>query len=405
MEGARLIQRLKLRNLLSYGLEGVEVELLPLNVLIGPNASGKSNLIEAVGLLRSAPRDLTMAVRQGGGIDEWLWKGGDPNPVAMIGVTVQCPGSPVALRYELSLGSLGQRTVVVDESVEAGDAAGTEDREAYCFFRLLHGQPFVASRTDPTAPMGSGEGRAVAVMTPGWSRKLNQSILSQLRDPVQYPELTFLGNRFSSIALFRRWDMGASALPRRPQTTDLPEDFLLEDTSNLGLVLNDLEHAGAKALILEKLKLFCERAENVTTKIQGGTVQIFVHERGGKLIPATRLSDGTLRYLCLLAILCHPEPPPLICLEEPELGMHPDILPTIAELLVEASQRTQLIVTTHSDVLVSALTETPEAVVVCERDEGGSRLERLDPERLRKWLEEYSLGDLWLRGQIGGTRW
>ena len=72
---------------------------------------------------------------------------------------------------------------------------------------------------------------------------------------------------------------------------------------------------------------------------------------------------------------------------------------------VEASQRTQLIVTTHSDVLVSALSETPEAVVVCEHDDKGSHLRRLEAEKLRKWLEKYSLGDLWLKGQIGGTRW
>jgi predicted ATPase len=75
------------------------------------------------------------------------------------------------------------------------------------------------------------------------------------------------------------------------------------------------------------------------------------------------LSDGSLRYLCLLAILCDPEPPPLIGLEEPELGLHPDLLPKVADLLVAAAQRTQLIVTTHSDILVDALTERPDALV------------------------------------------
>jgi len=85
--------------------------------------------------------------------------------------------------------------------------------------------------------------------------------------------------------------------------------------------------------------------------------------------------------------------------------MHPDILPTIAELLVEASQRTQLIVTTHSDVLVSALTETPEAVIVCDQDERGSHLRRLEREPLKEWLEKYALGELWRMGEIGGTRW
>ena len=138
--------------------------------------------------------------------------------------------------------------------------------------------------------------------------------------------------------------------------------------------------------------------------IEGGTVQVFFHE-AGCTIPATRLSDGTLRYLCLLAILCHPEPPALICIEEPELGLHPDLLPKVADLLVEASGRTQLVVTTHSDILVSAMTERPEDVLVFEKHEGCTQARRLKAEALSSWLNKYRLGDLWLRGEIGGTRW
>lgn len=138
--------------------------------------------------------------------------------------------------------------------------------------------------------------------------------------------------------------------------------------------------------------------------IEGGTVQIFLHE-GNHTIPATRLSDGTLRYLCLLSILCHPDPAPLICIEEPELGLHPDALPYLAKLLIAASERTQLIITTHSDIFVDALTDTPEAVLVAGRSEGGTTLERLDAEKLGPWLDDYRLGQLWINGKIGGTRW
>ena len=123
------------------------------------------------------------------------------------------------------------------------------------------------------------------------------------------------------------------------------------------------------------------------------------------MVPATRLSDGTLRYLCLLAILCHPNPPPLVCIEEPELGLHPDVLPTLAELLKEASERCQLIVTTHSDILVDAMSDRPEAVLVAEKHESGTVLRRLEASKLKPWLEKYRLGALWTRGEIGGTRW
>ena len=80
------------------------------------------------------------------------------------------------------------------------------------------------------------------------------------------------------------------------------------------------------------------------------------------------MSDGTLKFLALLAALFHPKAPPLMCIEEPELGLHPDALQFVAEVLLEASETMQLIVTTHSDALVDALTDHPESVLVCERD-------------------------------------
>ena len=71
----------------------------------------------------------------------------------------------------------------------------------------------------------------------------------------------------------------------------------------------------------------------------------------------------------------------------------------------EASERTQIIVTTHSDILVDAMTDMPEAILVAEKHEGGTELTRLDPEKLKPWLAEYRLGEIWSRGQIGGNRW
>jgi predicted ATPase len=171
------------------------------------------------------------------------------------------------------------------------------------------------------------------------------------------------------------------------------------------LVLNRLRrHPEAKRAILDNLQQLYPGIEDYDVSIEGGTVQVFLQERGFT-IPATRLSDGTLRYLCLLTILCHPNPPPLVCIEEPELGLHPDLMPTIARLLKAASERTQLVVTTHSDLLVDAFTEEPESVVVCDRSEGQTTMRRLSEKKLKAWLEDYRLGQLWMQGGIGGVRW
>ena len=192
---------------------------------------------------------------------------------------------------------------------------------------------------------------------------------------------------------------------REPQSADMRNDRLEEDFSNLGLFLSRLSKTPkVKEAILEKLRDLYQGVTDFQIFVEGGSVQVFFTE-SDFTVPATRLSDGTLRYLCLLAILCDPTPPPLICIEEPELGLHPDIIPKLADLLVEAAERTQLIVTTHSDILIDAMSEHPEAVVVCEKHDGKTEMNRLNKKDLKEWLNKYSLGDLWTRGHIGGNRW
>lgn len=404
MEGKTLIRRLCLRNFLSYGSEAEAISLQPLNVLIGRNASGKSNLIEAIGLLRATPKDFAAPLREGGGIREWIWKGDQSVPEAQIDAIVDYPDALQSLHYRICFTAVGQRMEITDEAIENELRTSPSEQDVYFFYRYQKGQPVLNLRERVEERAGSAAGRTKRYLR---REDLNpeQSVLSQRKDPDQYPEITYLGNAFGDVRLFREWNLGRYTAPRVPQQADLPNDFVSESFNNLGLVLNDLwNRPPVKQLVLEKLKDFYSEAQDITTRIHGSTVQVFMHERGlNEPVPATRLSDGTLRYLCLLTILCHPTPPPLICIEEPELGLHPDIVPTIAELLIEASKRTQLIVTTHSEVLVSALSHVPETILVCERDSQGTHLRRLEPEPLKEWLEKYSLGELWAMGEIGGS--
>ena len=113
----RFLRTIKLRNILSFGPDTPELELQSLSVLIGPNGAGKSNLIEAIGLLQSAPTNLLDPIRAGGGISEWLWKGSD-SPVAEIDVTASFPQGQMPLRHILKFTVVGQRTELVDEAVE-----------------------------------------------------------------------------------------------------------------------------------------------------------------------------------------------------------------------------------------------------------------------------------------------
>jgi predicted ATPase len=385
-----LIQAIKLQNLLSFGPDTATLPLRPLNVLIGANATGKSNLVEAISLLESAPKLLASPVRDGGGIRGWLWKGA-PNAVATIDAVVANPAGNMSLRHVLSFTEAAQRFELVDERIE-NEKRYDGQKDTYFYYRYEHNRPVLNVKGDHR------ELRREDVDP-------EQSILSQRKDPDQYPEITYLGTQFERIRIYREWSFGRYTPPRQPQKADQRNDFLTEDCLNLGLVLNRFRRMpDVKQRVLEKLDQLYPEIEDFDVIVEGGTVQVFLHE-GRFAIPATRLSDGTLRYLCLLAILCHPEPPPLVCIEEPELGLHPDAVPAIADLLKEAAQKTQLIVTTHSDSLVDALSDQPEDVIVCEKQNGQTVMNRLDASGLSTWLQKYTLGQLWRRGEIGGNRW
>ena len=397
MEGKRPIQSVRLDSILSFGPGTPELALEPLNVLIGPNASGKSNLIEALSLLAAAHRDIQAPLREGGGVREWLWKGADGSPTATVDVTV---GVQRAIRYRLSFTHMHGRFQLVEEAVESKEVVAGQT-SPYVFFNYTH----------------QGDPPVIDVATTGGERSLHklqwsdvspeQSILSQRQDPTAYPELTRLAIVSKLMSFHRDWHFGRRAPSRLPQQLDLPQGWLLEDASNLGVLLSYLlNKPPVKDELLSRLQDFYPAVDDVVPGVVGSTVQVFFHERGlREAVPATRLSDGSLHYLCLLAVLCNPEPPMVVCIEEPEIGLHPDVIPEVAKLLVEASSRSQIFVTTHSDILVDALTDVPEAVIVCEKSDGATQLRRLDAEELKPWIEKYRLGELWTTGEIGGNRW
>jgi predicted ATPase len=388
-----MIKELSLQNLLSFGPNTEKLALRPLNVLIGPNGCGKSNLIEAISLLRSAPSAIASTVRDGGGIRDWLWKG-EKRPTAKIEAVVRCSlyqGAAKDLRHSISFTESGGRFELVDERIENASADPGKPKP-YFYFGVENGFPMLSV---------NGQGRRLKRedVDP------EKSILAQRKDPEQYPEITFLGKEYEKVRLYREWSFGRYTAPRLPQKDSGSSQFLDDDCSNLGMVLNRLMgEPEVKGTVLEQLRELYDGIDDIHVEIQGGHVQVVLHE-GKMKIPATRLSDGTLRYLCLIAILCHPELPPLVCIEEPELGLHPDALVVIARMLQAASERSQIVVTTHSKIIVDALSDTPEYVVVCDKVEGQTRMKRLDGKELKVWLEKYSLGELWRSGEIGGNRW
>lgn len=360
-----LIERLQVKGLLSFGPEGIDLTLEPLNVLIGPNGSGKSNLLQVLALLRTTTGADSSLSRT-----EWkdlLWQG-PPYPdenadaEASIVTTVRMPPTDKiagSLVHCISLFTYDDDSLA--ESIGLVDKSGHID---------------LLDEFDDDDECG-----------PNWEDCLGALL-----------------RWYSRMRFYRDWTFGALAPSRRGHSGSSDTDTLSENADNLAAVLSRFA-SGRRERLAKYLGRFYAGIVDVHTPVHDGKASVVVEEKSGRLIPAARLSDGTLRYLSLLTILLDPDPPPLIAIEEPELGLHPDIVFDLARLLVDVSQRTQLILTTHSPTLIDALTDYPSSVVVCDKYDGQTRFKRLDPEALEAWKDEPGLGDVWCAGGIGGNPW
>ncbi len=287
MGAAVFLKSLTLSNILSFGPEPQTVELGPLNVIIGPNGSGKSNFIEAIGLLKAAPRDIYEPIREGGGIDEWLWKGGENEHTAFLEVEV-CHFKDNFIKYHCKFSSLVGEFVILKEELSASRG-------------FIAGLPIVV---DLKTILVGGHAESFSKKSIQYSSE--KSVLAQMREPFAPHVAYSFGERLKSIGIFSEIQVGQSAPARLPQRTDLPNASLARDASNLGLILNRIKRdADARQALKPAIQELYENIDDIDMQIKDGKVQVFLYEKR-MAVPATRLSSGTLRFLCLLAILLPP---------------------------------------------------------------------------------------------------
>lgn len=227
MTEPRLIRTRRLRNILSFGPEAETVELRPLNVIIGPNNAGKTNLVNAIGLLRATRADFAQALREQGGVSEWLWKGAEGTPIAEIDATVSAGDEDrTPYRHRLSFTAVNQRAELVDEASEDERRKDPRKPGPLVYYRYQSGRPVLSVRANFDA-----QG-----IIPRWERQLrredlkpDQSVLSQKIDKVVYPEITYLNETYSNeIAIYSAFNTTKNSAIRNPVRTDLPGDSLLE---------------------------------------------------------------------------------------------------------------------------------------------------------------------------------
>ena len=385
---ACLLKSIGLKNILSF--KDAKLSLESLNVLIGPNAAGKSNLIDIIALLQAAPGDLNGAILRGGGAPAWIRRGetGAPN---VAGIECEFVFGADTLSYSFQFSAADRAFLIEHESLRRASK-----RSAGMYFE--RSAATVKLRKYPRN--GGPATQTATIASP-------ISVFSAIRDPLDRTPITRLGTELDRIRIYRSFNTGPQAQARTGASTSVPKEYLDDGGYNLAVVLQEMTFDGTIERVNEYLRRLADQFEDVRVRLDSGVALVYLKEKGiEQPIPAARLSDGTLKFLCLMAVLLHTNPPPLICLEEPELGLHPDALQLVVEVLRDAAERSQLIVTTHSEALVDALSGKPEAVVVCERDfDNATSFQRLSRADLSQWLERYRLGELWRKGEIGGNRW
>jgi len=406
----------------------VELELSPLSVLIGPNNGGKSNFLDLMSLMAEAGQGhLSDGIASRGGFRN-VGFGFDWYHHILVEFRFRAKPSPFGLLLPGELGSdvrfkLGLKfepmapVVTLEEITEEATPqqphtiAVMKRSKDGCVFRSVDED--TGWGTQEAKPLESeGHGRRAVPLSSlagiqGKKALESESELAifQVKDLYRYPTPYALLKQFQEWTLYRDINVGPEAPVRLPALLR-PTTRLSENGANLSPVLHTIKerHRDTWEETLELLHTAYPEFRDITIPGEGGDGKVLLrwvehpYEKEG--VSANSLSDGTLKFLCLIAILMSPDPPPLICIDEPELGLHPDWIKLVGEMMQSAAARTQLIVATHSPQIVAKL--DPEQVIVTEKENGETHLRRLESRDLEKWLKEFNLSDLWLAGHFGG---
>ncbi|HLX42810.1 MAG TPA: AAA family ATPase [Bryobacteraceae bacterium] len=347
-----------------------------LNVLIGPNGGGKSNILAALSLLRtSADGGLRKAVLKQGGISALAWNGED-NWICLY-LRATHTGDQSIFDYRLALEHVGSSGLY-----------------------LIAGEKLTSGGSDliDRNPLNSADSLETLLST---YRGVPEGRFLPIGRFVERKAADEFASFARAWAVYQGIHVEADSEIRRPAVTRF-EKRVDSDGQNLIPVLHtlyeserqfeDLVDSAMSSAFVDYEKLRFPAAAD-------GRIQLQVRKKK-RIDSAANLSDGTLRFLLLLAIIGNPDPDPIIALDEPETGLHPRMMSIIASVAADASTRCQVIFTTHSPQFLDAFSkDDPPTTTVVTSNGCETELKTIGGDRLRKWVEDYSLGKFAFSGE------
>jgi len=344
-----------------------KLELRPINVVIGPNGSGKSNFIGVFEFLH-AVREGRMRdyVTAAGGAEKVLHYGSKTTKEVYFHISF----SNQVNQYELKLAPTND-----DGLYPSSEVASFWNKN----FREPYGEGLPPKQQGREAGISGPNGKVA-----GWVR-----------------------DRLGRWRLYHVHDTSSSSSMRKTAKVD-DNEFFRQDGSNLAAFLYYLreKHDESYSLIrrtVQRVAPFFDDFRLNPSRLKPDDIKLeWQHKKSDQYFDASSLSDGTLRFIALTTLFLQPAQyrPSVILVDEPELGLHPYAIEMLASLIRQASVETQVIVSTQSSLLLDHF--KPEDVLVANRVDGATQLIRLDSTKLAKWLEDYSLGQLWEKNEFGG---
>ena len=365
-------------------LNDVRLSLRPLSVMIGANGTGKTSVLDVLSLLASsAQARLSSSLSDLAGLANILTY--DRAEELGLQIAMEVPRHE-PLEYSMWLRPQGLAHVIREETL-------SQKRKQYAK-PFLHLNSFErdVKYYDPEKKK---------LLPPSWEHNPLETSLAQVPKMFQEPE--DFRRQLASSTYYHVLNVDPRSPVRLPQSMG-PAELPGRNGEDLVSCLFYLRETNRNRFeaIEDSLRAAFPRFDRLDfPPVAAGTLALAWRERGfSKPLYTHQLSEGTLRFLWLTTLLQCPGLTALTLLDEPEVSLHPELLSLLADQLREASQRTQIIVATHSDTLIRFL--KPEEVVVLDSNEDGmTKLTRADELDLDQWLQDYSLDELWRNGRLG----
>lgn len=413
-----MLKRVTLENFFSFG-EPTTIELNPgVNLLVGINGSGKSNFLKAIRLLHEAVVgkgfEKTFLQEWGGFGNVANVSGGakdyiklsyvfDANMIVNKNDTkllATIENGNYTINYDVTIFKLGTTEYYFNEYLMVNDEDSVAEPIPILDIKNNKGRlALLKDRKDDYGELVEYPNEKLANTFSSSELILRQidkriGVYMDLRDSIQ------------ELIIYDYFNTAANSIIRQPSTFGT-EEKLLPTGENLNSVIQKLKnnHSLDYEKIEDLLRDINPNFKDITFNLFGSKSYLLLREKNlANAISIEHLSDGTLRYLLLLAIFYNPNRGQGICIDEPETGLHPDMINTIADAIKHAAKETQFFIATHSPLLLNAF--DLEDVLIFEKDEKNqTKVEYKSEDDFEDWDENSLVGQLWLNGQLGGKRW